>query len=211
MAGREEGRDIFKKLGNYFLTGLAVITPAAITIYILFALFSFFDRPLRGFFAQIFGIDIPGLGVLTVALLVPIVGMLATNFIGRKILKKFEQLFIKIPVTRSLYKTSKQLIETFLHPERDAFKSVVLARYPKDGSYALGFITGSGFDEINEKTREKLLPVFLPTTPNPTSGWLLYLPEKDIIPLNLSVEDALKIIVSGGIVQPERGEEKDEL
>ncbi|GAV22056.1 DUF502 domain-containing protein [Carboxydothermus pertinax] len=204
MAGREGGEGIFKKLGNYFLTGLVVITPAAITIYILYTLFSFFDRPLRGFFAKIFGLDIPGLGFLTVALLIPTVGMLATNFIGGKILKKFEQLFIKLPVTRTLYKTSKQLIETFLHPERDAFKSVVLVRYPNENSYALGFITGSGLNEINEKTEEKLLPVFLPTTPNPTSGWLLYLPERDVIPLNLSVEDALKIIVSGGIVQPER-------
>ena len=168
-------------------------------------MFSFFDRPLRVFFAKVFGLDLPGLGLLTVAILIPLIGMIATNLIGRNVLKKLEKLFIKLPLTRSLYKTSKQLIETFLHPERDAFKSVVLVRYPNKDSYALGFITGAGLEEINDMTGEKLLPVFLPTTPNPTSGWLLYLREQDILPLNLSVEEALKIIVSGGIVQPERG------
>jgi len=144
----------------------------------------------------------PGLGFILVVILVFVVGLLTRNLVGRKIVQFGENIVDRIPLVRVLYAGVKQLLEPLFLQKTNAFKRVALIEYPRRGAYVIGFITGESKGELQNKTSKNMLNVFVPTTPNPTSGFYILIPEDEVILLNMSVEDAFKLIISGGIVSP---------
>ncbi|MFQ5901573.1 MAG: DUF502 domain-containing protein [Thermodesulfobacteriota bacterium] len=196
----------FKK---YFLAGILVVAPLYLSYYILSILVGFMDHLLT-FLPAKFHPDnylpfhIPGLGVIITVLFVFFVGLIATNIFGKKVLHAWEGLLARIPLIRSVYTGTKQFIETLFVTNNGDFKKVVMIEYPRKGLYSIGFVTGYGTGEVQNLTEERVVNVFIPTTPNPTSGWYVLVPEEDAIHLKMSVEEAFKLIISGGMVSPER-------
>ena len=146
--------------------------------------------------------SIPGLGLIIVFTFTTLVGSLATGLFGRTLIRIWENILNRMPVVRSVYSAIKQILETVMAAQSDAFRQAVLVQYPRKDIWAIGFVTGSTKGEVGNNVSEKMINVFMPTTPNPTSGFLLFFPEKDLIYLKMSVEDALKLVVSGGMVIP---------
>ncbi len=194
-------------LKNYFLTGLLVILPIFITVYVILFLMRIMDAILKFIPAKYLPetylhIHIPGLGLIFVIILVFAVGLLTRNIVGRRIVRLGENIVDRIPLVRILYAGVKQLLETIFLQKTDAFKRVGLVEYPRRGTYVIGFITGESKGEVQDKTNKNMMNVFIPTTPNPTSGFYILIPDDELILLNMSVEDAFKLIISGGIVSP---------
>ena len=194
-------------LKNYFLTGLLVILPIFITVYVILSLIRAMDAILKYIPAKYLPetylqIHIPGLGLILVVILVFVVGLLTRNFIGRKIVHLGENIVDRIPLVRVLYTGVKQLLEPLFLQKTNAFKKVALIEYPRRGVHVIGFVTGESKGEVQSKTSKDMMNVFVPTTPNPTSGFYILIPEDEVVYLNMSVEDAFKLIISGGIVSP---------
>ncbi len=192
-----------KKLQKIFLAGILTILPVFITFYLIHFLFTTLDGLVGGFLEAILNRRLPGVGVISSLLLILLVGLLTTNLLGKKIIGWSEAIITKIPLIKKIYTSIKHIIDAFSSQGKDAFKTVVLLEYPRQGIYVLGFVTGKARGEIQQKTTENLVNVFIPTTPNPTSGMLVFLPEESLIPLDLSVEDGLKMLISGGIATPD--------
>ncbi|MBF0284268.1 MAG: DUF502 domain-containing protein [Magnetococcales bacterium] len=196
------------RLRRYFLTGVLVTAPVALTIYILDLIVKLADSILQLLPPEyhpdhLLPFKIPGLGLVLTLVLVLISGFLVSNMVGNQLLQWWESLLGRIPLVRGIYNGSKQLMETLFSSSSKSFRKVVLIEYPRRGSWTLGFVTGSGVEEVEEKLDVgKVLNVFVPTTPNPTSGYLLLLPENDAIPLEMTVEEGLKLVISGGIMIP---------
>ncbi len=189
---------MISRLRNYFLTGLVIFVPIVATIYIVWVAFNFLDGILRPFIELAIGKHVRGLSLLATILLILLIGIFARIAIGRKTVDIFEKTLLRIPIIRGIYLIIKQTSEAFLTPQESEFKRVVLIEFPKKGTYALGFTTGITVGEIQDKTAEKVINVFVPTTPNPTSGFLVMVPEKSVVQLDMSVQDALKFVISGG-------------
>lgn len=190
---------------RHFLTGLLVIVPLGLTFFVVSWIVGFMDRIL-GVLPSRFHPDtylpfpIPGLGVIFTLAIIQFVGLLSANLLGRRVVKTYEKVLDRIPVVRGVYVAVKQLLEQILSPNSDRFRRAVLVEYPRLGIYSIGFVTGLGAGTIQENTPEKVLNIFVPTTPNPTSGYYLLVPENQTRPLDLSVEQAFKLIVSAGMV-----------
>ncbi len=196
-------------LKNYFFTGLLVILPIFITVYVILFLIRGMDAilkfiPVKYLPDTYLPFHIPGLGLIFVVILVFAVGLLARNIVGRKIVHLGENIVERIPLVRILYAGVKQLLETIFLQKTDAFKRVGLVEYPRRGTYVIGFITGESKGEVQDKTDKNMINVFIPTTPNPTSGFYMLVPDDELVVLNMSVEDAFKLIISGGIVSPSK-------
>jgi len=194
-------------LKNYFITGLLVILPIFITAYVIWHLIKAMDAVLKFIPAKYLpetytNIYIPGVGLILVVILIFIVGILTRNIAGRTVLQFWDNLVDRIPLARILYSSVKQLLQAFFFQNSGSFQRVALIEYPRRGIYVLGFITGESRGEIQVKTNKKMINVFVPTTPNPTSGFYVLVPEEDLILLDMSVEDAFKLLISGGIVSP---------
>jgi len=191
-------------LKRYFLTGLLVITPIWGTFLILRTLFVTVDDILGEALAQVLpqGSYIRGLGIATLILLIFTVGLLATNFIGRQIVKHWEDWLHRVPVVRGIYATLKSMMDILSFDERKKYNRVVLIQFPKNGHYCFAFVTGAMQGQVQTIAAEPLLNVYVPTSPNPTSGYFLLVPEREVVPLDISVEEAMKLIVSGGLYQP---------
>jgi uncharacterized membrane protein len=192
---------------GYFLAGLLVIVPLGAVIFVISVLLRLMDRALNVIPARFhpeayLPFKIPGLGLVLFIALVLVTGVLVKNYIGRRIVDFGEYMVSKIPLVRPLYAAVKQLILAIFGDTHDAFKRVVLVEYPRKGVYSLAFVTAQTSGEIRERVGAKMLSIFLPTTPNPTSGFFLVLPEEDTIPLSMSVEEAFKLLISGGVVEP---------
>jgi len=202
------------RIRNIFIAGLLVTLPITITLYILVFLFRWVDSLFSPLIFKILQIpqvpalawlaehNIPGLGVVVTVVLIFFVGLFTKNIVGRRLVASSEELVARIPVARTIYAGAKQVLESIAMPGSKAFKQVVMIEYPRKGIYTLGFLTREGSGEPEAKVRENLVHVFIPTTPNPTSGFLLLIPNKEIVRLDMSVEDAVKLIVSGGILVP---------
>ena len=196
------------KIRSWFLTGILVITPLILTIYVAWAFITFVDNlvvPLVPFDyrpSNYLPFSIPGLGLIIVFIFTTFVGLLATGLFGRTLIRIWENILNRMPVVRSVYSAIKQILETVMATQSDAFRQAVLVQYPRKDIWAIGFVTGSTKGEVGKRVDKKMVNVFMPTTPNPTSGFLLFFPEEDLIFLNMSVEDALKLVVSGGMVVP---------
>lgn len=190
------------RLRRYFITGLIVFLPVAVTVSILLWLFRTLDSFLGRLFTLLIGRPIPGLGLLASVAVILVIGVLATNVIGRRIVEFFERLMLRIPLARSIYSATKQLSDSIFGQRRAAFQRAVLIEWPRRGVYTVGFVTGESRGEAQAKTPERVFNVFVVSTPNPTTGFLVLVPEEQVIPLEMSVEDALKMVMSGGIVSP---------
>jgi len=196
------------RLRKYLMTGLLVWVPLTITFFVMRFLVNLVDRvmllvPRVWRPETLLGFDIPGLGVLLALLLLILTGVGVTHFLGHRLVTAGEALLGRIPFVGGLYRGSKQLAETVLAPDSKSFRKVVLIRWPHRDSRALAFLTGSQLGEVQEKTSEQVVSVFLPTTPNPTSGFILMVPAEDIVELEMSVDEAFRMIVSLGVVVPE--------
>lgn len=204
------------RLRNYFLTGLVVAAPIGITIYLtswFVELVDYWFLPLIPAAYQpdrYIPFSIPGVGLLIALVVLTLLGALTANFFGRQLLVWGERLVNRMPVVRSIYGALKQIFETVISQSNTSFREAALIEYPRRGLYALVFITTSTKGEVAEKapTDDDLVSVFLPTTPNPTSGFLLFVPRKEIYPLEMSIEDSAKLIISAGLVSPPTGEVK---
>ncbi len=204
----------FARLRAYFLAGVLVTAPIAITVALASWLIEFVDSrvvpllPARynpDFYLKEylgFEIGLPGLGLFVLFVVITLVGALTAGFVGRLVLKTGEGLLNRMPVIRSVYGASKQILETVLQQQSKAFRQAVLVEYPRRGIWAIGFITGTTEGEVQNLIKDQLINIFLPTTPNPTSGFLLFVPREDLINLDMSVEEAIKMVISGGIVTP---------
>lgn len=196
------------RLRTYFLTGVLVTAPIGITIWLLWLLVDFVDRTVVPLIpdeynpSNILGHSIPGLGVVIVLVVVTLIGLVVTNFLGRLVVRFGESIVARVPVVRTVYGVLKQIFDAVLAQSSTAFREVVLIEYPRQGIWVVGFITGPTRGEIQRITPENTVNVFVPTTPNPTSGFLLFLPRKDCYILDMSVEEGVKLVISGGIVTP---------
>ncbi len=206
--GKPSEASFGKRLRTYFLAGILVTAPIAITIALTWQFIAFVDRNVKSLIPAKYNPETflpfatPGLGMLIAFVVLTLIGFLTANIIGRSVQRFGEKLLDKVPVIRGVYKTVKQLFETVLSQQSQAFREAVLIEYPRHGVWAIGFITGRTEGEVQDLTTEETINVFLPTTPNPTSGFLLFVPRKDIVRLSMSIEEAIKMVVSGGIVTP---------
>ncbi len=191
-----------KKVQRMFIAGILALLPLVVSFYLIYFLFTTLDNFLGNFLEARVGRELPGAGFLVSILLVLLVGFLTTNLLGKRLLNWGESLIQKIPLIKGIYASTKQIVDAFSSRGKDAFKQVVLLEYPRPGIYALGFVSGPAQGEIQFKTQESLINVFVPTTPNPTSGMLVMIPQHALIPLDMSVEDGLKVLISGGIASP---------
>lgn len=201
-------RFLRKKVRRYFFTGLLVLVPVWLTTIVVRWIVGFMDGllvrtlPLKWQPEQLFGFPAPGLGVILTLLLILFVGLLATNYFGNKLVKASEELVYRIPLVKGIYTLFKQLADTVLSSDRQGFRKVVLIEYPRKGLWSIGFVTGVSEGELQRVTDRRVINVFIPTTPNPTSGFYILVPEEDAKVLTMSVEEAFKLIVSGGMVSP---------
>ena len=192
-------KSIIVRLRNYFITGAIVLIPIGITIYLTLFIVkissSFLPNKINP--NSYLPIDIPGIEILITIILITIIGWLSLSFLGKKFLELFNNILKKIPILRTIYSAVGQLTESFTNSE-NAKKSVVVIEYPRKGIWVVGFATKENSGEISKKTNEILVNIFVPTTPNPTSGFLLMVPKKDLIYLDMNFEEASRFIVSAG-------------
>lgn len=203
-------KNLQRRIRNVFITGLLITLPIALTWFILQFLLNNFDA-LSPVFTNILiqlgapipeGYRIPFLGLVVTLLIVLIVGWLTTNFFGKKVFQIGELLIEKIPFVRRIYKGSKQVVSSIAEADTSAFRKVVLIEFPRRGLLAIGFVTGESRGEVQELTRENMLNVFVPTMPNPTSGFLIFSPLKELTEVSMTIEEGIKYVVSGGLVTP---------
>ncbi len=197
-----------KGLKRYFVAGLLVVVPVYITVYVLALIVRFMDNIFTivpSFLRpdSYLRFHIPGLGIFFTVAAVFIVGVLATNIFGMWALAVTERVVARLPVASMVYNASKQFLETVFSTENESMRKVVLVEFPRKGTYSMGFLTGKTKGEVREKTPENTVNVFLPTTPNPTSGFYIIVHENEIIPLDMKVEDAFKVLMTGGMVVPD--------
>ena len=194
---------LFTRLRNYFITGVVVLVPIGITLYLTKFFISISSKLIPSNINpnNYLPYSIPGLEIFLSVIFITIIGGLSLSFIGKKVLQFVNDLFKRIPILRTIYSAIGQMTETFA-PKRKNKKSVVLIEYPRKGTWAVGFVTKENKGEISEKTNKNLVNVFVPTTPNPTSGFLLMFPKDEVIYLDMSFEEASKFIVSAGTSNP---------
>jgi uncharacterized membrane protein len=191
-----------KYLRNRFIAGLLILLPSVVTGWVLWKIFNSVDNLLKPIQERYPVVDFPGVGFVVVVLLILLTGVFAGNFIGRRVIGTGEQLLARVPVVRRIYIAVKEISQVFLADRKMVFKEVVLIRYPHRDSWVLGFVTQSAAPRLSQLVGRDLLNVFIPTTPNPTSGFLLFVPADDVIRIPISVEEALKAVVSGGAYTP---------
>jgi len=199
MTSKEKKRSIFSRIRNYFIAGIVVLIPIGITIYVTIFLVSISSKILPKEINpnHYLPYNIPGLEIFISIILITLIGGLSLSFIGKKMLDLFNNVLKRIPILRTIYSALGQMTETFTKSDKGK-KNVVLLEYPRKGSWAVGFATKDNSGEINNKTKKNLVNVFVPTTPNPTSGFLLMIPKDELIYLDMSFEEASKFIVSAG-------------
>ena len=204
----KDNKSVLTKIRGYFLTGIIVTAPVGLTFYVSFIFIGFIDSKVRNIipvqyhYDNILPFEIPGLGLLFVFIMLTFIGFLTAGLIGRYIIKLGERIIARLPIIRSVYGALKQIFESVLKTSSKSFREVVLIEYPRKGIWAIGFITGDTKGEVQYSLKEEIVNVFLPTTPNPTSGFLLFVPRKDLKVLNMNVEEGIKMVISGGIVTP---------
>ena len=195
-----------KSIRSYLLAGLVVWLPVIVTFVVLRFIVDLLDKSI-GLLPhayqpeQLFGLHLPGYGVLLSPILLFVTGVVATNFLGQRLMRWSEAVLDRIPLVRSIYSATKQVMETVFSSNSQAFRKVLLIEYPRKGLWTIAFQTGVASDMVQEHTGEALLSIFIPTTPNPTSGFLMMVPKSDAKELSMSIDDALKLVISLGVMQ----------
>ncbi len=205
----EASKKVGSKIKSYFFTGVVVTAPVAITVYMSYHLLIWINNatshlvPKQWSIGDFVPYAVPGAGLLLLIIAMIVIGMLTTGYVGKFFVRLWEALVQKMPVVSSIYSLMKQIFETFLSQKTRSFSEVVLVEYPRKGLWTIAFVskdeTGG---EIDDKINGRTLSIFVPTTPNPTSGFLIFVPENDVVKLNMSVEDGIKYVISCGIVTP---------
>lgn len=203
------------RLKNIFFTGLAVIVPVGLTLYILVFLIGMMDGlltlvPQRYHPTALFGFHVPGLGIIITILLIFVFGLMTKSIVGNRIVVFGERLLDKIPFVRSIHMAIKKIVDSMVFYRSRGFKKVVLVEFPRRGAYALAFMTGIPGENIQQKTGQRCVSVYVPTTPNPTSGYFIIYPETEVIQMDMSVEEAFTLIISCGIVNPPEPLQKEQ-
>ena len=204
---KKKGNSFVNFIKRYFFTGLLISAPIGATIYITIFIVEFIAGlvPQRfnpnGLLPEIIGYEIPGLELIIAFISFILIGLIFSTLFGKAILGYFDNLITRIPFAGNVYKAIKQITETFSNADA-AYQKVVLIEYPRKDIYAIGFMTGETKGEIKDRKKIDMVNVFVPTTPNPTSGFLLFIPKEDAVELDMSVEDAIKLVVSAGMVVP---------
>lgn len=200
---------LFQRTRNNFLTGLVIVAPISLTIWVVWTFIRFIDSKVVPLVPAIYnpstylGVDIAGYGVIIFFLFTAGIGALTKGLFGRQLVKLGETMLSRMPIVRSIYNGVKQIIETLLSQSGSNFKEACLVQYPREGLWAIAFVSTQTSGEIPEKLDNgEMLSVFLPTTPNPTSGFLLFVPRQDVVILDMSVEEAAKLVISAGLVVP---------
>jgi uncharacterized membrane protein len=202
------------RLRAYFLAGVIVTAPIGITVLLIWQFITFLDSQVGSLIPDRYNpesylpFSVPGLGLLITIAFLTLVGFLAAGLAGRTLVRIGERLLSRMPVVRSVYSTLKQIFETVLAQSSRSFREVVLIEYPRRGIGAIGFVTGPTRGEVQVRSEEELVNVFLPTTPNPTSGFLLFVPKRDLVHLDMTIEEGIKLVISGGIVTPSAQEQE---
>ena len=195
-----------KSIRSYLLAGLVVWLPIIVTFVVLRFMIDLLDKSIALLPdayrpEQLFGFHLPGFGVLFSLLLLFVTGLLVTNFLGQHLMRWSEAVLDRIPLVRSIYSATKQVMETVFSSNSQAFRKVLLVEYPRKGMWTIAFQTGAANPEIIAHAGVEMLSIFVPTTPNPTSGFLMMVPKSDTTELSMSIDDALKLVISLGVVQ----------
>ncbi|MDA1090866.1 MAG: DUF502 domain-containing protein [Proteobacteria bacterium] len=197
-----------QRMRAYFFAGILVTAPISITLYLAWLFIGFVDSKVTPLLPVKYNPEtylpfaVPGVGLLILILALMIIGALTAGFMGRLWMRLSERVLARMPVIRNVYSAFKQIFETVFADKSSAFREAVLVEYPRRGMWAIAFITGRTEGEVQNMTEEECINIFLPTTPNPTSGFLLFVPKSDLISLSMSVEEAIKMVISGGIITP---------
>ena len=196
------------RLRGYFFAGILVIAPISITVYIAWLFISFIDQKVFSVLPPVYNpetylpFSIPGIGVVLMLVGLTLIGALTAGYLGKVFLRLSERVLNRMPIVRSIYGAAKQIVETVVSNKSSAFREVALVEYPRKGVWTLCFLTGRTIDQIGDVAGPRLVNIFVPTTPNPTSGFLLFVPESDIRRLDMTVEEGIKLVISTGIVTP---------
>lgn len=191
---------MWKLVSRYFINGLLTLLPLFVTLWLLWIMFSFLDGFLGPIVTAIVGFPIPGLGLLSAVVLIFLFGAFITIF-GKRLFGFAERLLHALPLVNTIYSAAKQLRDiVFLQTETVAFRKVCAVEWPRKGVYSIGFITGKGVHQIQDETGEDLVTVFVPSTPTPATGFAVVVPKKEVIPLELTLDEAIKFVVSGGVL-----------
>jgi uncharacterized membrane protein len=198
---------------KYFITGLLILVPLAITLWVLNLIIGTMDQsllllPVAWRPETLIGFSIPGLGTILTLLIIFLTGLATRNFIGRRLVILWEAVLRRIPVVSSIYSSVKQVSDTLFSSSGNAFRKAVLVQYPRQGSWTIAFVTGVPGGDVRNHLQGDYVSIYVPTTPNPTSGFFLMVPRADTIELNMNVDEALKYIVSMGVVAPEHFDNK---
>jgi len=197
-----------QRMRAYLFAGILITAPISITFYLAWIFIGFVDARVTPLIPHQYNPEtylpfaVPGLGLLILIVALIVIGALTAGFFGRIWLRISERILARMPIIRNVYSAVKQILETILAQQSNAFREAVLVEYPRRGLWAIAFITGRTEGEVQNITEEECINIFLPTTPNPTSGFLLFVPKKDLVHLSMSVEEAIKMVISGGIVTP---------
>jgi uncharacterized membrane protein len=192
---------------RYFITGLLVLVPLFITIWVLTTLISLMDQsllllPVEWRPEAQLGRAVPGIGAILTLLIIFVTGLIATNFFGKRLILIWEALLGRVPVVKSIYSSVKQVSDTLFSDSGQAFRKALLVQYPREGSWTIAFMTGQPGGDVANHLKGEYVSVYVPTTPNPTSGFFLMMPKADVVELDMSVDEALKYIISMGVVSP---------
>ena len=205
------------RIRNYFLTGFIVTAPLAITAYLAWSFIGWVDSWVKPYIPASYNPDnylpfaVPGFGLIVAVVLITLVGFLTANFIGRSIVRYGEYLLDRMPLVRSIYRGLKQIFETILSNQAETFNKVAMIEYPRRGAWSIVFISSEKQNQVTrmlDPKQNESIAVFLPSTPNPTTGFLMYVPREDVIELSLSVEEAAKLVISAGLVVPDENQKR---
>lgn len=203
-----EHRHLWGRLSRYFLSGVLVSAPLVVTFYILWGTITFIDEkvksiiPYKDSLQTLLLVDIPGAGLIVGFVGFTLIGFFAAGIMGRFFLRLGEDLLNRTPLVRGLYNAVKQIFEAVFQKNTNSFKEVVMVEFPRKGIWSLGFVTGVTEGQIQKMTQETVVNVFVPTTPNPTSGFLIFVPQSELVHLSFTVEEGIKMVVSAGIITP---------
>ena len=197
------------KLRSYFITGLLVLIPLVVTIYVVGGAFNLIDSWLRGFI-KVNDKPVPGLGFIVLMVIILFTGLIAQNYFGRRLIRISESVMARIPLINKIYLATQQVSYAILARKKKLFQQVVAVEYPRKGLYSIGFVTNMQTGELDTRVGEPMAYVFICTVPNPTTGFVIAIPKKEMIPLNMTIEEGLKLVISAGVVIPQAPIQKED-